>query len=180
VRISVATRIAGAFLGGLLLVSGWDYFQISRTMPAMAEAAERATVIVVDKQARKLTLLRHADVLRSYDVVLGRTPIGPKEREGDGRTPEGRYVIDSKNPRSHAHLALHISYPSAGDLTQARRLGVSPGGDIMIHGLLNGLGWFGAVHRAIDWTNGCIAVTNSQIEEIWSLVDVGTPIEIKP
>jgi murein L,D-transpeptidase YafK len=170
VRFPVATRIAGTLLGGLLLVCGWDYFQIGRTVPAMADAGVRATAIVVDKQARKLTLLRNADVLKSFDVALGPTPIGPKQREGDG----------SKNPRSHGHLALHISYPSPSDLTQARQLGVSPGGDIMIHGLLNGLGWFGQVHRAIDWTNGCIAVTNSEIEEIWSLVEVGTPIEIKP
>jgi murein L,D-transpeptidase YafK len=170
----------GALTIGLLLLSGLDYLQLDRTVPTMAATNAQATAIVVDKAGRKLTLLHNGDVLKIYDVALGHAPIGPKQREGDGRTPEGRYVIDSKNPRSHNHLALHVSYPDAGDRAKALRLGASAGGDIMIHGLHNGLGWLGSVHRAIDWTDGCIAVTNSQIEEIWSLVEVGTPIEIKP
>jgi murein L,D-transpeptidase YafK len=165
---------------GLLLLPGWDYLQLDRKVPTMAAANAQATVIVVDKTARKLTLLHNGDLLRTYDVALGHAPVGPKQREGDGRTPEGRYVIDSKNSRSHNHLALHVSYPNATDRASALRLGASPGGDIMLHGLHNGFGWLGSLHRAIDWTDGCIAVTNSQIEEIWSLVEVGTPIEIKP
>jgi murein L,D-transpeptidase YafK len=110
----------------------------------------------------------------TYHVALCHAPIGR-----DGHTPEGRYVIDSKNPRSHSHLALHVSYPDASDRTRALRLGASAGGDIMIHGLHNGLGWLGSVHHVIDWTDGCIAVT-IQRSTIWSLVEVGTPIEIKP
>jgi murein L,D-transpeptidase YafK len=105
---------------------------------------------------------------------------GYKQREGDGRTPEGRYAIDFKNPRSRFHLALRISYPDASDRDSARRRGVPPGGDIMIHGLPNGLGWLGKYHLWRDWTDGCIAVTNGQIEEIWASVDVGTPVEIRP
>jgi murein L,D-transpeptidase YafK len=176
----IAIGGAGGLTIGLLLLSGWDYLQLDRTVPKMAAANAQATAIVVDKAAHKLTLLHNGDVLKAYDVALGRAPIGPKQREGDGRTPEGRYVIDFKNPRSHNHLALHVSYPDATDRARALRLGAPAGGDIMVHGLHNGLGWLGSVHRAIDWTDGCIAVTNSQIDEIWSLVEIGTPIEIKP
>jgi murein L,D-transpeptidase YafK len=165
---------------GLVLLSAWDYQQLDRMVPTMTAANAQAPAIVVAKRARKLTLLRSGNVLKTYDVALGHAPIGPKQREGDGRTPEGRYVIDSKNSRSHSHLALHVSYPDATDRERALRLGASAGGDIMIHGLRNGLVWLGSLHRAIDWTDGCITVTNSQIEEIWSLVEVGTPIEIKP
>lgn len=125
---------------GLLLLSGRDYLQLDRTVPTMAAANPQATVIVVDKTARKLTLLHNGDVLKAYDVALGQAPIGPKQREGDGRTPEGRYVIDSKNRRSHNHLALHVCYPDATDRARAVRLGASPGGDILMHGLHNGLG----------------------------------------
>jgi murein L,D-transpeptidase YafK len=145
----------------------------------MAPANAQATAIVVEKTARKLALLRNADALKTYDVSLGHAPIGAKEREDDGRTAEGRYVIDFKNPRSHNHLALHGSYPDATDRARARHLGAPPG-DIVIYGLHNDLGWLGSLYRAIDWTDGCVAATNSQIEEIWSLVEVGTSIEIKP
>ena len=96
------------------------------------------------------------------------------------KTPEGSYIIDSRNPHSQFHLALHISYPNDADRARARRLGVNPGGDIMIHGLPPQWAWLGAAHRKTDWTLGCIAVTNPEIEEIWALVRIGTPIEIKP
>jgi murein L,D-transpeptidase YafK len=104
----------------------------------------------------------------------------PKEREGDARTPEGLYAIDAKNDRSAYHKALHVSYPNAADRERAKSLGVSPGGAIMIHGLPNGIGWVGAGHRLYDWTLGCIAVTNDEIDEIWKTVPVCTPIEIRP
>ena len=99
---------------------------------------------------------------------------------GDGRTPEGAYAIDFKNARSRFHLALRISYPNAADRASAQRRGVPPGGDIMIHGLPNGLGWLAGLHLWRDWTDGCVAVTDAQIGEIWPLVDVGTTVEIKP
>jgi murein L,D-transpeptidase YafK len=118
-------------------------------------------------------------VLATYPVALGGTPIGPKRQEGDQRTPEGSYTIDYKNPRSHDYLALHISNPSAADRASAQRRGVPPGGDIMIHGLHNGLGWFSGLHLWLDWTDGCVAVTNRQMDEIWPLA-VGTPVEIRP
>src|SRR5262249_22316214 len=160
---------AAPLLATLLAISTADYLQLPRTVPAMAAPSAQATVIVVDKTARTLTLFHDADVIKTYGVSLGRKPIGPKQREGDHRTPEGHYVIDSRNPRSSSHLALHVSYPDAADRAQAQRLGVSPGGDIMIHGLRNGLGWLGTLHRALDWTDGCIAVTNLEMDEIWSL-----------
>jgi murein L,D-transpeptidase YafK len=148
--------------------------------PALKPADARVTRIVVEKAARTLTLFRGDTVVASYRVALGDDPVGAKEREGDSRTPEGRYRVDFKNTASRYHLSLKISYPDAGDRARAAAAGVSPGGDIMIHGLPSGYGWLGASHRAHDWTDGCVAVTNTEIEEIWSLVDVGTPIEITP
>jgi murein L,D-transpeptidase YafK len=136
--------------------------------------------IVVEKSARRMTLLRGDDVLARYDIALGGDPVGHKQKEGDGRTPEGRYAVDFKHPRSRFHLALRISYPDANDRDNAHRIGASPGGDIMIHGLPNGLGWIGGLHRIRDWTDGCVAVTNDDIENIWAMASIGTPVEIKP
>lgn len=148
--------------------------------PEMAPATEQADLIRVDKSDRRLELLRYGTVIRSYRVSLGDAPEGHKLAEGDERTPEGRYRIDWRNPNSVAHLSLHISYPNAEDRARADRLGVDPGGDIMIHGLLNGWGFLGPLHWLRDWTDGCIAVTDSEMREIWALVPDGTPIEITP
>jgi murein L,D-transpeptidase YafK len=148
--------------------------------PALKPADERVTRILVEKAARTLTLFRDDTVVATYRVALGGDPVGPKRQQGDSRTPEGRYRIDFKNAASRYHLSLKVSYPDADDRARAAAAGVSPGGDIMIHGLPNGYGWLGASHRVHDWTDGCVAVTNAEIEEIWSLVDVGTPIEITP
>ncbi len=127
-----------------------------------------------------MTLFREGEVLKTFKVALSRVPIGAKEREGDHKVPEGLYVVDAKNAHSKFHLALHISYPNAADRERARKLGVKPGGNIEIHGLGSNFGWVGSLHREVDWTDGCIAVTNSEIEEIWPLVPVGTPVEILP
>ena len=143
-------------------------------------AESDADQIVVRKAKRELLLLREGKPLRRYKIALGRTPVGPKRRQGDGKTPEGGYTIVGRNNRSSYYRSLRISYPSAEDILRARRAGVSPGGDIMIHGLPNGLGKLGAAHRERDWTEGCIAVTNEEIEEIWRLVPDGTPIRIEP
>lgn len=158
----------------------WDFLQLGRSVPAMASVGDQANLVVVEKSARKLSLLRDGKTLKVYDVSLGRAPSGHKQQEGDGRTPEGRYLLDSKNQRSRFHLALHVSYPNPADRNDAQRRGVSPGGDIMIHGLPNGLGSLGRLFLFFDWTDGCVEVTNSEIEEIWSLVGAGTPIDIKP
>jgi murein L,D-transpeptidase YafK len=119
-------------------------------------------------------------LIRSYLVALGQQPTGDKVRIGDNRTPEGLFHIEARNAQSRYHRALRISYPDSAHRARAHSLGVSPGGDIMIHGLPDRQAWVGAAHRDFDWTEGCIAVTNQEIEEIWSAVPVGTPIQIKP
>ncbi len=136
--------------------------------------------IVIEKAAHTLTLFRGDRLLKTYRVALGPNVKGAKERQGDGRTPEGKYIVDSRKRDSAFHRALHISYPNEQDRRRARRLGVPPGGDIMIHGLPNGMGAIGKAHRIRDWTQGCIAVTNEEIEEIWRVVPNGTLVEIKP
>ena len=127
-----------------------------------------------------MQLMLGGEVLKTYKVALSREPVGAKEREGDHRVPEGQYVIDSKNSHSRFHLALHISYPNATDREKARTLGVRPGGNIEIHGLGSKYGWVGSLHLQSNWTDGCIAVTNSEIEETWPLVPVGTPWRYAP
>jgi murein L,D-transpeptidase YafK len=156
----------------------WDYAKPRRLEPVSAPASVRADRILIEKAARRMTLFRDGRPIAEYRVALGPSPFGPKERKGDGRTPEGEYAIDAKRPQSDYHLALRISYPDPADAARAEALGVPPGGDIMIHGLPNGFGPLGALHRLLDWTDGCIAVTNSEIEEIWSLTDTGTPVKI--
>jgi murein L,D-transpeptidase YafK len=140
----------------------------------------KADLIVVNKSERTLALVRDGQIIRSYAVALGRHPRGHKVQEGDGRTPEGRYVIQSRNANSGFFRALLVSYPNAQDVSNARKLHVSPGEDIMVHGIKNGLGWVGRLHRLIDWTDGCVAVTNEEMRDIWNATAVGVPIEIRP
>lgn len=147
---------------------------------APAAARETADLIRIEKAERRMTLYADDVPLRVYRVALGFAPAGDKERQGDGRTPEGRYTIDFKNPNSAFHLSLRISYPSRADRAEARARGVDPGGDIFIHGTPGLWSWTGSLHTARDWTLGCVAVTNAEIEEIWRLVDVGTRVEIVP
>lgn len=149
-------------------------------VPAMAGPSEQADKIVVYKSIRRMELWRGEGLLRQYRIALGANPVGHKQQQGDERTPEGDYVIDWRNPNSIAHLSLHISYPNAQDRARAAAAGVSPGGDIMIHGVANGWERYGWILRFFDWTDGCIAVTNSQMREIWTLVPNGTPITILP
>jgi len=150
------------------------------TATASLCAETKADRIIVHKKGRVMELMHANQVIKTYKIALGGNPTGPKQRQGDHRTPEGSYVIDRRNEHSKFHRSLHVSYPNAADREHARQLGVPPGGDIFIHGLPNGYGWIGAAHRAHDWTDGCIAVTDKEIEEIWNLVDNGTPVEIKP
>jgi len=149
-------------------------------IPSAQSPPVRADSILILKKDHLLELLSNGQVIRTYKVALGQGGLPPKEREGDARTPEGRYIIDSRNAASQYHKALHISYPNAEDRKRAAKFGVSPGGAVMIHGLPNGKGWVGAGHRLYDWTLGCIAVTDEEIDEIWNLVPTGTPVEIRP
>jgi lipoprotein-anchoring transpeptidase ErfK/SrfK len=136
--------------------------------------------ILVEKKARRLTLFRNHKPFKSYDIALGRQPEGPKRFQGDNKTPEGRYRIDSRKKNSDYYRALHISYPNSDDAAYATKQKRSAGGDIMIHGLPKGMGSLGPFHRLRDWTAGCIAVTNTEIEELWRAIPDGTPIEIRP
>ena len=142
--------------------------------------ALRADRVVVHKKERTLLLLRQGKVIKTYKVALGGVPVGPKERQGDHKTPEGLYILDSRNPHSQFYKSIHISYPSERERSAARQKGVSPGGDVFVHGLPKGYAWVGAAHREKDWTDGCIAVTNQEMDEIWVAVANGTPIEIRP
>ena len=141
--------------------------------------AAQADRIVIVKSTHTLMLLKHGQVLKTYKVALGRGGGAAKSQVGDRETPEAEYVIDAKNSRSRFHRSLHISYPNPADRERARKLGVTPGGLIEIHGIEEKWAWLGSLHRQLDWTAGCIAVTNPQIEEIYALVPVGTPVEIR-
>ena len=146
----------------------------------LALRTEPADKVLIEKKERKLRLLSKGEVIKTYKIALGGNPVGPKEKQGDNKTPEGTYVIDSRNGGSGYHLSLHISYPSEKDKKRARELGVNPGGDVMIHGIKNGFAWIGASHAEVDWTQGCIAVTDEEMEEIYRLVPNGTVVEIRP
>ena len=139
-----------------------------------------AEKLVVEKSARRLSVIAGGQTLKTYRVSLGKHPIGAKEREGDGRTPEGRYFIDLRKDKTCCYRSLEISYPSGEDRKRARAQGVQPGGLIMVHGLGRGFGWLGKIHRYVDWTDGCVAVTNREMTELWRAVPVGTPIELRP
>jgi murein L,D-transpeptidase YafK len=139
-----------------------------------------ADSIVIEKKAHRLTLYHMGRPLRSYQVALGGQPVGDKRSRGDRRTPEGLFSIDGVNENSDFHLALHISYPDERHWAIADSLGVDPGDEILIHGLPRGRGGIGAQHRVKDWTNGCIALTDEEMEQIWRVVPIGTPVEIKP
>jgi len=139
-----------------------------------------ADSIVVEKGRRTLTLFQAGFPVRMYKIALGKQPVGDKIQRGDGRTPEGVYRIDFKNPQSKYHMALHVSYPDAAHLQRANQLGVSPGGDIMVHGLPPRYADYGSSHSEFDWTEGCIAVTDKEIEEIWRAIPAGAAIQIKP
>jgi murein L,D-transpeptidase YafK len=155
-----------------LLYAHWP----SRELPPSTQVDS----VLVLKAARKLILMNGDAPIKEYRIALGGNPEGHKEQQGDSRTPEGVYSIDYRKPDSSFHRALHVSYPNATDEAHAAARGVDPGGLIMIHGTRNGLSMIGRFHRLTDWTDGCIAVTNKEIEEIWRLVPNGTPIEIRP
>jgi murein L,D-transpeptidase YafK len=166
-------RVLATIFGLLVALAAYAHWPTEQ-LPDNAQA----DAIVVYKSERRLILLRNGETLKEYTVSLGGSPVGPKTEEDDERTPEGSYRIDYRKMNSSFHLALHISYPNAKDSAAAAAREVAPGGLIMIHGIRNGLGFLGRFHRLLDWTNGCIAVTNEEIEEIARAVPDGTPIDI--
>jgi murein L,D-transpeptidase YafK len=167
IRASVITLLA--MLCALGVVDGQS--------PEVKKTVDR---IVVIKSARTMTLEINGKPFKTFKVALGGQPVGAKHQQGDHKTPEGDYFVDRKIDHSRFYLALHLSYPNPEDKAKARKLGVSPGGDVEIHGLGKKYGWIGAGHRAVDWTDGCIAVTNEEIQEIFTIMTVGTRVEIRP
>jgi murein L,D-transpeptidase YafK len=165
--------IRSALLAAVLL------FQASAPPGSIAQR-EKVDLIVIEKAAHTMTLMSKGNALKTYGVALSTVPVRAKERVGDRKVPEGKYTIDEKKPQSRFHLALHVSYPNAADRARAKKLGIDPGGEIEIHGLEKKYAWLGSLHREPDWTDGCIAVTDAEIEEIYPLVAVGTAVEIRP
>lgn len=153
---------------------------LSSLCPYALAQTQKADAILVYKAKREMLLLAQGKTIKRYRIALGDAPLGPKQQEGDERTPEGVYVIDYRNKNSHYHRSLHISYPNAADRKAAKKRGVNPGGMIMIHGLPNSFKGLDSTVVGYDWTDGCIAVSNTEIEEIWDLVSDGIRIEIKP
>ena len=150
------------------------------SMPAQASDFPMADKVVVEKENRKLYLMRNGGVFRSFDIALGVAPIGDKEQEGDQKTPEGVYLLDTRNPDSDFFLSIHISYPSSMDRADASQKGYDPGGAIMIHGQPNVPIYSVAYYQKEDWTNGCIAVSNSDMIDIWLMTPNNIRIEILP
>ena len=149
-------------------------------IPFCAVCPEKADGVLVIKSQHKLCLQRNGKTFREFHVVFGARPVGHKIRKGDERTPEGIYVLDYRNPESRCYKSIHISYPDDKDRQRAGEKGVDPGGSIMIHGQMNGFGWLAFIMQRFNWTDGCIALSNSDMDEVWMSVDAGTPIEIKP
>lgn len=155
-------------------------FLLCLVLPVASLAGQKADLVRVNKSDSMMYLIKDGRILQQYRVVFGANPTGHKQQEGDERTPEGTYVLDYKKPDSAYYKAIRISYPNAQDTRQAKARGVSPGGQIMIHGQRNGLGWLSFITQRFNWTNGCIAVTDAEMEQIWQAVDTGTRIEILP
>ena len=150
--------------------------------PGLTQASEFpvADSVVIEKGARLLHLVSDGQAFRTFKIALGIRPVGDKKSEGDFKTPEGKYTLDRRNPNSDFFLSIHVSYPNSADRREAAELGVSPGGAIMIHGQPNAPSRSEAYYRTQDWTNGCIAVSNSDMIDIWLMTSENTPIEIRP
>lgn len=170
----IALGLAAA-LGAGLFVAHEAVGDDTPPLPAQA----KADAVLVEKSARRMTLLRDGRALATYRVSLGSGGLAPKRREGDRLVPEGRYRIEWRNPKSAYHVSLKISYPSTEDTKTAAARGEAADSNIMIHGVPNGLSWIGGLHRLVDWTAGCIAVTNAEMDSIWRAVPDGTPVEIR-
>jgi murein L,D-transpeptidase YafK len=173
-----------SILARTLVMAAVCWLAMPPAAPALAQLprleAQKADLVLVRKSKRILQLLRDGRPFKTYPIALGPEPEGAKRRAGDGRTPEGVYTLDWRNPNSNFYRSIHVSYPAPHDEEAAGRWGVPLGGLIMIHGLPNGVPAMRVGHPWNNWTNGCIAVTNREMDEIWSLVDDGTTIIIYP
>lgn len=174
-RLALLTALVACLAAGWV---AWTRLGPGPELPAPVDPNARADRILVEKGARRLTAFRGEEVLFATDIALGFAPEGDKRQEGDGKTPLGLFTIDRKNPQSRYHLSLGIDYPQPDDISRAREAGVSPGGDIFIHGQPNELA--SLISLPGDWTAGCIAVTNQEIEALWAMVEIGTTVEIRP
>ena len=171
---------AGTLTRNMALVFG--ALMLAGPVPNKVRAGDFPTAekVVVEKKNRKLHLVRDGVPFRTYDIALGMTPEGHKEQEGDSKTPEGAYLLDMRNPDSDFFLSIHISYPNPSDRRRAADKGVDPGGQIMIHGQPNVPTYSAGYYKSSDWTNGCIAVSNAAMVNIWQLTAANTPITILP
>ena len=172
-----------SLLTGLILAIGfgwwaWQNYGPRPEAPPLADTVQHVDLILIEKSAKRLTASRDGIAVLQMQVSLGFAPLGDKQHEGDGKTPEGLFSINRRNPRSSFHLSLGLDYPRPEDITRAKTDGVDPGGDIFIHGQPNSLG--DMVTLPGDWTDGCIAVSNEQMENLWALVPIGTTVEIRP
>lgn len=159
--------VAGGLLAGLM-------------PPSAASAAQKADMVRVVKSKKRLYLIRDDAVFATFRVKFGADPKGHKVQQGDEKTPEGLYYLTYKNSNSAYYKSIHISYPNAEDKEKARKLGVDPGGDIMIHGQPNGYEWATFFMQMVNWTDGCVALTNKDMDKVWDAIEPGTPIEILP
>lgn len=155
-------------------------FIVLSCVPVLASAEQTIDLVRILKAEHRLQLLSSGKVLNEFPIALGGNPKSHKTQEGDGKTPEGIYTLDYKKSDSSFYKAFHISYPRAEDIATAKSLGVSPGGAIMIHGQKNGLGWLSFIAQRFDWTNGCVALRDADIDVLWESVTEGTKVEIKP
>jgi len=172
-RCQAWVKLCGRGLLALLLVSLWHGASQARDFPL-------ADKVVIEKAKRELHLIKDGEPFRTFRISLGLVAIGDKQREGDFKTPEGLYTLDRRNPNSEFFLSIHVSYPNSEDVRSARAKGVEPGGAIMIHGQPNEPTRSEAYYRTQDWTNGCVAVSNSDMIDIWLMTEANTPIEIRP
>ena len=146
----------------------------------LAHSGQTADMVVVEKSESRLYLMRDGQAFASFRVAFGANPEGHKQQQGDERTPEGKYLLDYKNANSLFYKSIHVSYPNQRDRQEARKRGVDPGGDIMIHGQKNGYGGLSFLVQRFNWTDGCIALSNKDMDSVWDAVQPGTPIEIRP
>ena len=169
-------KLTFAILFLVILKGTGYYFFPEKKLPT----DQKIDKIILTKSRRTMDVYAGGQIIKTYKISLGRDPLGDKEFEGDKRTPEGQYSINDKNPNSGFHKNLGISYPNKMDIEEAKKKNLRPGGEIKIHGIRNGLGFIGKLHRMLDWTAGCVALTDDEVDELYNSVEIGTPILILP